>query len=95
MQLLAFAACILQPNSANSVAHEHFSKVDYCDLIRHASDYDGKAVAVKATYRYGFEWQELYCVGCAAPSKIWLDLLRTLPSRVGGPSRERRATKEP
>lgn len=73
MQLLAFAACILQPNSANSVAHEHFSKVDYCDLIRHASDYDGKAVAVKATYRYGFEWQELYCVGCAAPSKIWLD----------------------
>ena len=38
--------------------------VDYCDLIRHAKDYDQKQIRIKAAYRVGYEWSEIYCPDC-------------------------------
>lgn len=38
--------------------------VDYCDLIRHAKDYDQKQIRIKAVYRVGYEWSEIYCPDC-------------------------------
>lgn len=38
--------------------------VDYCDLIRHAKDYDQKQIRIKAAYRVGYEWSEIYCPEC-------------------------------
>jgi hypothetical protein len=38
--------------------------VDYCDLIRQAKDYDQKQIRIKAVYRVGYEWSEIYCPDC-------------------------------
>jgi hypothetical protein len=48
--------------------------VSFCDLVRDAGKYSGKTVEVRATYRYGFEWQELYCISCLDKGKAWLEL---------------------
>src|SRR3712207_4532748 len=47
--------------------------VAYCDMLANAQDYDGKEVSVRASYRYGFEWQELFCIECRNLGKTWLD----------------------
>ena len=49
--------------------------VSYCDLMRNPRDFHGKRVAVAATYRYGFEWQELFCLACRS-DRTWLEFPR-------------------
>lgn len=63
--------------------------IDYCDLLRSPTDFDGKKVTVKATYRYGFEWQELFCFPCRDIGKTWLEIEDDLIS-----SRSRKALKK-
>ena len=50
-----------------------------CDLIANAEKYNGKTVSVNATYRYGFETQEIYCIGCREVGKTWLEIGFDLP----------------
>jgi hypothetical protein len=50
------------------------SHVTFCDLIRNPAKYNGKAVTIRATYRYGFEWSDLYCLDCRDQGKAWLDM---------------------
>src|SRR5215475_6553753 len=53
---------------------EGYTQVSYCDLIRDLKKYENKRVAVSASYRYGFEWQELFCMGCRGQVKTWLEV---------------------
>ena len=48
--------------------------VHFCDLVRNPEEYNGKTVTVRATYRQGFEWRELYCLECLDKGKAWLEL---------------------
>jgi hypothetical protein len=48
--------------------------VTYCDLVKNPERYDGKEVIVRAAYRYGFEWQEMFCLECREIGKTWLEL---------------------
>ena len=48
--------------------------ISYCHLIKNPEMYDGKEVTVRATYRYGFEWQELFCLDCRNLGKTWLEI---------------------
>lgn len=48
--------------------------VTFCDLVRNPDKYNGQEVRVRATYRYGFEWQELYCLDCKDKGKAWLEV---------------------
>ena len=50
------------------------SAVTFCDLVRNPDKYNGQDVSVRATYRYGFEWQELYCLDCKDKGKAWLEV---------------------
>jgi hypothetical protein len=50
------------------------SSVEYCDLVKNPEEYDGENVIIHATYRYGFEWQEMYCLGCATAPRTWLEI---------------------
>jgi len=50
------------------------SPVTFCDLVRSPEKYTGKQVTVRATYRYGLEWSELYCLDCLDKGKVWLDM---------------------
>jgi hypothetical protein len=38
--------------------------VQYCELVQHWNEYDGKNVAIRASYRYGFEWREIFGMKC-------------------------------
>jgi hypothetical protein len=68
-------------------------KVAFCDLIADPAKYDGRMVTTSATWRYGFEWDELYCRGCRDMGKTWRTvadpnaktraLLRRLPKESG------------
>ena len=49
-------------------------QVTLCELVRNPALYDGKEVTVRATYKYGFEWQMLYCLDCLDKGKAWLEL---------------------
>jgi hypothetical protein len=68
--------------------------VEYCNLVRNPEKYDGKNITVQATYRYGFEWAEMYCVDCRDVGKTWVQLdqddwvgskssLKRLPKNAG------------
>jgi hypothetical protein len=53
---------------------EGYTQVSYCDLIRNLKEYEHKRVAVSASYRYGFEWAELFCMRCGGQGKTWLEV---------------------
>lgn len=46
--------------------------VTFCDLVRNPEKYNGQEVKVRATYRYGVEWSEQYCLDCLDRGKAWL-----------------------
>ena len=54
--------------------YRQVDSVTFCDLVRNPDKYDGQEVSVRATYRYGFEWQELYCLDCKDKGKAWLEV---------------------
>ncbi|MCE5307773.1 MAG: hypothetical protein LLG20_09020 [Acidobacteriales bacterium] len=56
--------------------------VDLCDLISNPGDFNGKRISVQATYRYGFEWQELYRFGCWKKGRVWLAVSPDMPKSV-------------
>jgi hypothetical protein len=48
--------------------------VSFCDLVRNPEKFNGKEVTIRATHRYGFEWEELYCLECLDKGKAWLEV---------------------
>jgi len=50
------------------------SSITFCDLVRNPEKFNGKEVTVRATHRYGFEWEELYCLDCLDKGKAWLEI---------------------
>lgn len=52
------------------------------ELLQSPADFDGKRVTFRATYRYGFEWQELYCTQIRSKTRIWLSIPNVLSRRA-------------
>ena len=50
------------------------SRVTFCDLVRNPEKYNGQEVRIRATWRYGFEWSQLYCLECLDKGKAWLEM---------------------
>jgi hypothetical protein len=50
----------------------------FCDLVRNPTKYNGHEVTVRASYNYGFEWQELYCLDCLELGRAWLEIPENL-----------------
>jgi hypothetical protein len=46
----------------------------FCDLLKNPEKYNGKEVTVRATWRYGFEWSQFYCLDCLDEGKAWLEV---------------------
>ncbi|MCO6510520.1 MAG: hypothetical protein J5I65_06975 [Aridibacter famidurans] len=46
--------------------------ISFCDILRNPEKYHGSEVTVRATLRYGFEWKEIYCLGCRKEGKVYL-----------------------
>jgi hypothetical protein len=58
------------------------SVLDLCELLNRPQAFDGKQVSVRASYRYGFEWEEVYCLQCRHLAKVWLAIPPELPKAV-------------
>lgn len=52
---------------------------DWCDVAENASDFDGKEIEVRATYRARFETSELHCLGCKVNARAWVDFHSASP----------------
>lgn len=70
--VLAFIA--FNPYKSEAQQTPVSDSVNFCDLLKEPKKYDGKKVTVRATYRYGFEWQEIYCLECRNLGKVWLEI---------------------
>jgi len=55
-----------------SVATYAQTPAKFCDLLRNPEKYRDQRVEVRATFRYGFEWQQLYCLDCLDKGRAWL-----------------------
>jgi hypothetical protein len=74
--LILIAVSVL-PFASRKATAQQISKSDsisFCDLLRNPEKYDGKEVTVSASYRYGFEWQEIFCLDCRDKGKTWLEM---------------------
>jgi len=53
-----------------------YTSVRYCDLVQNYKEYDGKHVVVRASYRYGEEWTELFGMNCRDRwENTWLEFV--------------------
>ena len=48
--------------------------LSFCDLVRDPKKFNGQVVTIRATYHYGFERQQLYCLDCLDMGKTWLEI---------------------
>ena len=58
-----------------TLQQEEIPTVTYCDLVRDIEKYKDKTVRLRAIYRFGFEWSNIYCLECLGieSSSTWLD----------------------
>ena len=52
---------------------------NFVDVVQRAKEFDGKRISVRATYRYGFENSELYCLPSSEMARVWLRYAPDLP----------------
>lgn len=48
--------------------------ISFCELLKNPEQYNGKEVTVRATWRYGYEWSDFYCLDCLDQGKTWLQV---------------------
>jgi hypothetical protein len=47
--------------------------VSFCDVAAHPESYVNKRVRLRAIYRVGFEWQEIYSLRCVDAPSTWVE----------------------
>jgi hypothetical protein len=47
--------------------------IAFCDITTHPERYFKTSVRLRAIYRVGFEWQEIYSLRCADAPSVWLE----------------------
>lgn len=55
--------------------------VDFCALMKDPASFNGREVSTTASYRYGHEWQELFCISCLGEDKVWLEVEQAFQHR--------------
>jgi hypothetical protein len=68
---LSSAAQNAQPSKDASA--DRPETVAFCDLVNLRIGYPWKKVLVRAVYRVGFEWSELYSLRCPGAPMVWID----------------------
>jgi hypothetical protein len=49
-------------------------RITFCELLKDPEKYSDKEVTVRATWRYGFEWSQFYCIDCSPKEMTWLEI---------------------
>lgn len=77
--LLLVSCCQAQNQDASSFGKtstnvaEQIKNADLCEILKSPQEFEGKSVKVKAVYRYGFEWSEIYTLKCQTNKRIWVE----------------------
>lgn len=66
--------------------------ITFCELLRHPDEYNDRGVTVRATLRYGFETQDLYCLSCRDVGRIRLELVDDPDAKISDSDRIEKAT---
>ncbi len=77
---ISCAQAIHRPASA------HYVSRSLCSVLSSAPSPDEELV-VRGTYRYGYEWQDLYCVACLDKGRVWVDVGVPFPTTTALPKR--------
>lgn len=72
----------MRPILSQPLSRGAYLPVAYCDLIERPAEFDGKRIAVFASYRYGYEWQEIYLLTCREGGKTWLEFPSEPPKEM-------------
>lgn len=75
--LLPTIICLLLPTSAYCIEQSSpvaAVTVVFCNLVKQPESYDNLTIRVRAVYRYGFEWSELFCLTCPDAGLVWVEL---------------------
>lgn len=56
----------------NRVDLSTYVSVPYCHLVKDSKEFNSKKVVVRASYRYGEEWQEMFALKCR-DKNIWVE----------------------
>lgn len=68
--------------NASAQAFPESNLIDFCDLVRNPDKFDGKEVTVRASFRWGFEWQEIFCLNCIDVGSTRLEIAETFTTPV-------------
>ena len=71
---LFFANSVLGQRATAIEGNAVIPVVDFCDLVQNWQTYDQKTIRVKAVYRYGQYWNELFCPGCNRDDRISFEI---------------------
>lgn len=71
---MALQALILSALFVAAGTQQQAEHTDFCDLLRQPERFDGHLVVFEASNRYGFEWDEIFCISCLGPQRVWLEV---------------------
>ena len=72
--VLAIAPAQKSEPKPNASSTSEIQTVAYCELLSNPEKYDRKIVRTTATYRFGFEWSEFYCLDCwDGKQRTWVE----------------------
>jgi hypothetical protein len=67
------AAALGAAAPGNSKTRDGSHTITLCAALDDERALNGKTVTVRATYRYAYEAQELYCLNCATLGRTWIE----------------------
>ena len=78
LMFLGMLACMLLTSTVNAGFQDNKGKptraprVELCEVLRNSEFYDGKQIAVRATYRNGHRQSQLFCMACIDGGRVWM-----------------------
>lgn len=76
---LGMLGCMLCISSGHARLQNNKSKpsglpvrVELCEVLRNSEFYEGKQIAVRATFRLGRKERQLFCMACIDEGRVWM-----------------------
>jgi hypothetical protein len=82
IRIMLWALFTIVAGAVSADEHVQYVNTSYCDLVQNPERYSGQRVSFTATYRYGYEWQEIYCLTCRDTGKTWLEFPQDPPKEM-------------
>jgi hypothetical protein len=75
VMLLVTCGCTAAFPNSPPLVRDGLPLVSYCELVSSPETYFNKEVRLRAVYRVGFEWQQVYSVQCLEAPNMWVEFV--------------------